>query len=151
MTEALSQADHAKRAKAVRTTLEKITNLQIQRDGISAQIKAAYDDLETHQHLNRKAVKHAVAMLKMEEQKRFDYEKTKIIIYDAHGWQFQPDLFAAEAQGDEAPKGIGQENADLLGDVDTSDDPGEGEGDEGLGDFTRAEVNESRRLTAVGG
>ncbi|MGE3419506.1 MAG: hypothetical protein AB7I42_25910 [Bradyrhizobium sp.] len=142
MTEALSTSDHAKRAKAIRTTLEAIRCLEIERDSITSQIKSKYDDLETHQHLNRKAVKHAVGMLKMEEQKRFDYEKTKIIIYDAHGWQFQPDLFAAEAT-QEHPKGIGQENADLLDGVDNRDAPPDG-------DFTAGEHDEQRRLAAVG-
>lgn len=140
MSEPLSKSDHLKRAKAVKATLEKIANLAIQRDSISSQIKAEYDNLETQHHLNRKAVKHAVAMLKMEEEKRFDYEKTKAIIYDAHGWQFQPDLFGdQEAAGNVAKlPGIGQENADLLGDVDTRDDPGS--------DFTEEELEEQTTL-----
>lgn len=150
MTEALSKSDHAKRAKAVKATLEKIANLAIQRDSISSQIKAEYDNLETQHHLNRKAVKHAVAMLKMEEEKRFDHEKTKAIIYDAHGWQFQPDLFADDQAGTVAKlPGIGQDNADLLGDVDTSDDPGEDDADDD-GDFTRAEIDEQERIAAAG-
>jgi len=140
MSEPLSKSDHQKRAKAVKATLEKIANLAIQRDSISSQIKAEYDNLETQHHLNRKAVKHAVAMLKMEEEKRFDYEKTKAIIYDAHGWQFQPDLFADQAPAGNVAKlpGIGQENADLLGDVDTRDDPGS--------DFTEEELEEQTTL-----
>lgn len=144
MTEPMSATDHAKRAKAIRTTLEAIANLQIQRESISSQIKAHYDDLETKQQLNRKAVKHAVAMLKMEEEKRFDYEKTKAIIYDAHGWQFQPDLFADQAPAGNVAKlpGIGQENADLLGDVDTRDDPGS--------DFTEEELDEQGQIAAHG-
>ena len=140
MPEPMSATDHAKRAKAIRTTLEAIANLQIQRESISSQIKAHYDDLETKHQLNRKAVKHAVAMLKMEEEKRFSYEKTKAIIYDAHGWHFQPDLFAeadksdADEQGEQLP-GLGAED---LADIDTGDDPGEDD-----------DVAESRRLAAV--
>lgn len=147
MTEPMSATDHAKRAKAIRTTLEAIANLQIQRESISSQIKAHYDDLETKQQLNRKAVKHAVAMLKMEEEKRFSYEKTKAIIYDAHGWHFQPDLFGDESAPDsDRPNnvarlpGIGADNVDLLGDVDTSDDPG--------ADFTDDELAEQDAIAA---
>lgn len=144
MSEPLSKSDHLKRAKAVKATLEKIANLAIQRDSISSQIKAEYDNLETQHHLNRKAVKHAVAMLKMEEEKRFDYEKTKAIIYDAHGWHFQPDLFADQAPAGNVATlpGIGQENADLLGDVDTRDDPGS--------DFTDEELDEQEQIAAHG-
>lgn len=152
MTELMSATDHAKRAKAIRTTLEAISNLQIQRESINSQIKAHYDDLEAKQQLNRKGVKHAVAMLKMEEEKRFSYEKTKAIIYDAHGWHFQPDLFAGEAYADAdtpdnvaRPFGIGADNLDLLGDVDTSDDPGEDD----EGDFMRAEIDEQERIAAA--
>lgn len=143
MTDVLSVSDHEKRARLIRATLKKIANLEIERDEINGRVKAEYDALEAN-GLNRKALKHAAKMLALEEKKRFEYEKTKAIIYDAHGWHFQPDLFADQASADNVAKlpGIGQENADLLGDVDTRDDPGS--------DFTDEELDEQEQIAAHG-
>jgi len=148
MTDVLSVTDHEKRARLIRTTLKKISNLEIERDEINGRVKAEYDALEAN-GLNRKALKHAAKMLALEEKKRFEYEKTKAIVYAAMGWQFQADLFAedggddAEQKGEQQLPGLGAED---LADVDTSDDPGEDD----EGDFTRAEIDEQERIAAAG-
>jgi len=153
MSEILSISDKEKRARLIRTTLEKIGNLKVQRDEINALTKAEFDVLEA-QGLNRKAIKDAAKLIAAEEKKRFEYEKTKAIVYDALGWHFQPDLFAdADAdksdpdEKDEQLPGLGAED---LANIDTSDDPGEDEDDEAASDFTRGERAESRHLAAVG-
>jgi len=149
MSEVLSISDKEKRARLIRTTLEKIDSLKTRRDEINALTKAEFDVLEA-QGLSRKAIKDAAKLFAAEEKKRYEYEKTKAIVYDALGWHFQPDLFAeadksdADEQGEQLP-GLGAED---LADIDTSDDPGEDD-DEDTGDFTPHEVAESRRLAAV--
>ena len=151
MSEPMTPTDYEKRAQKIRTTLDDVANLVIQRNEINSKMKAAYDDLEAR-GLNRKAIKDAARLLAADEEKRFAYEKTKTIVYAALGWHFQPDLFAADEQPEkqEEQAGIGAENLDLLDAFDDRDDPDEAEADEdGNPDFTRAEQADSRRLAAV--
>lgn len=147
MSEVLSISDKEKRARLIRTTLEKIDSLKTRRDEINALTKAEFDVLEA-QGLSRKAIKDAARLLAADEEKRFAYEKTKTIVYAALGWHFQPDLFAAdESDADDELPDLGA--ADLA-DIDTSDDPGDDEDIDDAGDFTRSEIAESRHLAAVG-
>lgn len=155
MSEPMTPTDYEKRAQAIRKTLDDVANLVIQRSEINARMKASYDELEAR-GLNRKAIKDAARLLAVEEEKRFAYEKTKAIVYAALGWHFQPDLFAAdeqpEKQEEDAPRGIGAENVDLLDGFDDRDDPDEGETDDdedGNPDFTDTEIADSRRLAAA--
>lgn len=134
MSNVHSLKDQEKRSKKIRNTLESISRLKVQRDEINSKMKAEYDKLEAD-GLSRKAVKDAARMMSLDEEKRFDYEKTKAIVYHAMGWQFQPDLFAHEGESNITPlPGIGQENVDLIADDD--------------GDFTDEELEEQADLAA---